>query len=144
MDRSTPFCLSPIAPPGVFRNDSLMWCVRWHKLPGTKLSSRKFDQNTSLARKAAERGPVFITDRGQATHVLLTIEAYREITEKRESILDMLAMPSAAEIEFELRAWGPSLPSSTALEQIESWFPARTGRAGELSGRAHSTPLFPL
>jgi hypothetical protein len=70
-------------------------------LPITKLSSRKFDQNPSLARKAAETGPVFTTDRGRPTHVLLTIEEYLKITQKQENILDMLAMPGVAEIEFE-------------------------------------------
>lgn len=69
-------------------------------MPITKLSSRKFDQDPSLAKKAAEGGPVFITDRGGPTHVLLTIEEYRKIT-KQENILDMLAMQGVAEIEFE-------------------------------------------
>jgi prevent-host-death family protein len=67
----------------------------------TKLSSRKFDLDTNLAKKAAECGPVFITNRGRPTHVLLTFEEYRKMTEKRENILEMLAMPSAAKIEFE-------------------------------------------
>ena len=67
----------------------------------TTLSSREFNQDTSRAKKAAERGPVIITDRGRPAHVLLTIEEYRKITGKRENILDLLAMPEAAEIEFE-------------------------------------------
>jgi prevent-host-death family protein len=67
----------------------------------TTLSSREFNQDASKAKKAAERGPVFITDRGRPAHVLLTIEEYRKITNKRESIVDLLAMPGADEIEFE-------------------------------------------
>jgi prevent-host-death family protein len=67
----------------------------------TTLSSREFNQDTSRAKKAAERGPVIITDRGRPAHVLLTIEEYRKITGKRENILDLMAMPAAAEIEFE-------------------------------------------
>jgi prevent-host-death family protein len=67
----------------------------------TTLSSREFNQDTSRAKKAAERGPVIITDRGRPAHVLLTIEEYRKITGKRENMLDLLAMPAAAEIEFE-------------------------------------------
>jgi prevent-host-death family protein len=67
----------------------------------TTLSSREFNQDTSRAKKAAERGPVIITDRGRPAHVLLTIEEYRKITDKRENILDLLAMPGAAVIEFE-------------------------------------------
>jgi len=67
----------------------------------TTLSSREFNQDTSRAKKAAERGPVIITDRGRPAHVLLTIEEYRKITGKGENILDLLAMPAAAEIAFE-------------------------------------------
>jgi prevent-host-death family protein len=59
----------------------------------TTLSSREFNQDTSKAKKAARMGPVFITDRGRPAHVLLSIREYRKITKKRESILDMLAMP---------------------------------------------------
>lgn len=41
-----------------------------------QMSSRQFNQDTSGAKKAAERGPVYITDRGRPAHVLLTYEAY--------------------------------------------------------------------
>lgn len=67
----------------------------------TTLSSREFNQDTSRAKRAARQGPVFITDRGRPAHVLLTIEQYQEIKGKRENIADLLAMPEAAEIEFE-------------------------------------------
>lgn len=67
----------------------------------TTLSSREFNQDTSRAKKAAKNGPVFITDRGRPAHVLLSIQEYQKIKGKRVSIVDMLAMPEAAEIEFE-------------------------------------------
>ena len=67
----------------------------------TKLSSREFNQDTSRAKRAAKRGPVFITDRGRPSHVLLTAEEYQRITGGQKSIADLLAMPEAAEIEFE-------------------------------------------
>lgn len=67
----------------------------------TTLSSREFNQDTSRAKKAAKRGPVFITDRGRPAHVLLTIADYQKITGKHETILDLLAMPGVAEVEFE-------------------------------------------
>jgi prevent-host-death family protein len=67
----------------------------------TTLSSREFNQDASRAKKAAEQGPVFITDRGRPAHVLLTIEEYRKILDKQENIMDLLAMPDAAKIEFE-------------------------------------------
>jgi prevent-host-death family protein len=67
----------------------------------TKLSSREFNQDTSKAKRAAKRGPVFITDRGRPSHVLLTAEEYKRITGSQKNIVDLLAMPEAAEIEFE-------------------------------------------
>jgi prevent-host-death family protein len=67
----------------------------------TTLSSREFNQDTGRAKKAAKRGPVFITDRGRPAHVLLTIEEYEKISAKKESIVKLLAMPNAGEVEFE-------------------------------------------
>jgi prevent-host-death family protein len=67
----------------------------------TTLSSREFNQDTSRAKKAARKGPVFITDRGRPAHVLLSIEEYRRIANKGGNILDMLAMPGVADIDFE-------------------------------------------
>lgn len=67
----------------------------------TTFSSREFNQNTSRAKKATRKGPVVITDRGKPAHVLLSIREYQKITKKRDSILDALAMPGVADIEFE-------------------------------------------
>ena len=67
----------------------------------TTLSSREFSQDTTRAQQAAKQGPVFITDHGQHAHVLLTIEDYRKLTGKQESIVDMLSYPGAGEIDFD-------------------------------------------
>jgi prevent-host-death family protein len=67
----------------------------------TTLSSREFNQDTSRAKKAARKGPVFITDRGRPAHVLLSIEEYRKLNGARENILDLVAMPGVADIEFD-------------------------------------------
>lgn len=67
----------------------------------TTLSSREFSQDTSRAKKAASKGPVFITDRGKPTHVLLSIDEYRRITGGPRKIADALAMPGVADIEFD-------------------------------------------
>jgi prevent-host-death family protein len=67
----------------------------------TTVSSREFNQDASGAKRAASKGPVVITDRGRPAHVLLTFEAYRKLTEKAASIADLLAMPGAADVEFE-------------------------------------------
>ena len=66
----------------------------------TTISSREFNQDASGAKRAALEGPVFITDRGRPAHVLLSIEAYQRLTGRQESILDLLADPEAAYVDF--------------------------------------------
>lgn len=68
----------------------------------TTLSSREFNQDTGRAKKAAQDGPVFITDRGKPAHVLLSIEEYRRLTGGRASIADLLGMPDAEEDDLEI------------------------------------------
>lgn len=66
----------------------------------TTMSSREFNQDASRAKRAAKSGPVFITDRGQPQHVLLSIEEYRRLIGGRR-ITDVLAMPGAGAIAFD-------------------------------------------
>ena len=68
----------------------------------TTLSSRQFNQDASKAKKAAQFGPVFITDRGRPAHVLLSFDEYKKITSTPIKIADLLALPDAAEIELVL------------------------------------------
>lgn len=65
------------------------------------MTSRQFNQDTSGAKKAARRGPVFITDRGCPKHVLLSIEDYRRLAGVSGSIIEMLASPGAEDVEFD-------------------------------------------
>lgn len=65
-------------------------------------SSREFNQDVSKIKKAATQGPVFITDRGHPAHVLLSIEDYLKLTQTKETIVDLLAMPDSADIDFEI------------------------------------------
>ena len=67
----------------------------------TTFSSREFNQAVTRAKKAARQGPVFITDRGRPAHVLLTIEEYQRITGGQTTLVELLAMPGDADIEFE-------------------------------------------
>lgn len=67
----------------------------------TTISSRDFNQDRGAAKKAAERGPVIITDRGKPSHVLLSFDDYSRLKQTRPvSIGDLLAMPQAAGVEF--------------------------------------------
>lgn len=67
----------------------------------TTMTSREFNQDASRAKRAAEAGPVFITDRGRPAHVLLTADAYQTLAGKSTSLAEALAMPGGAEIEFD-------------------------------------------
>ncbi|HZZ36737.1 MAG TPA: type II toxin-antitoxin system Phd/YefM family antitoxin [Caulobacteraceae bacterium] len=67
----------------------------------TTLSSREFNQDASRAKKAAQKGPVFITDRGRPAHVLLTIEDYERLTESSLSLARALAQPGDSDFDFE-------------------------------------------
>jgi prevent-host-death family protein len=68
----------------------------------TTLTSREFNQDTSRAKKAARRGPVFITDRGRPAHVLLTIEEYQRLTGGNMSLVEALAQ-TGKRADFEFR-----------------------------------------
>lgn len=66
-------------------------------------TSREFNQDTARAKRAAAEGPVFITDRGEPSHVLLSIEEYRRLAGRGgQSIADLLWMPGAEDIELEI------------------------------------------
>jgi PHD/YefM family antitoxin component YafN of YafNO toxin-antitoxin module len=75
----------------------------------TTLSSRQFNQDASGAKKAAHQGPVFITDRGRPTHVLLTIEDYQNLTDHPSNIVDLLTMPGVEDLDFQPPRVGGSL-----------------------------------
>lgn len=75
-------------------------------MPITKFSSREFNQDTSRAKKAAENGPVFITDRGRPAHVLLSIKEYQRLTSGKANIIDLLGMPGIENIPFEPSSLG--------------------------------------
>lgn len=67
----------------------------------TTLSSRELNQDVTRAKRAAKRGPVFITDRGKPAHVLLSFEDYQKLTKQRRNIADSLFMPESVDIEFD-------------------------------------------
>ncbi|MFB0488222.1 prevent-host-death family protein [Methylobacterium sp. OAE515] len=63
----------------------------------TTLTSSAFDQDTERAKKAAAGGPVFITDRGQPTHVLLSFAEYRRLTGQEPDFVETLGWPEGVE-----------------------------------------------
>ena len=67
----------------------------------TTLSSREFNQDTGRAKRATKRGPVFITDRGKPSHVLLAFDDYVRLA-GGPNIVELLTMPTNDEIELEV------------------------------------------
>jgi prevent-host-death family protein len=67
-------------------------------IPVATMSAQEFNRDVSVAKRAAAEGPVVITDRDKPAFVLLSIEEYERITDKR-TIVDWLQLD--ADIEFE-------------------------------------------
>lgn len=63
------------------------------------ITAREFNQDVSLAKRFASAEPVYITDRGTPTHVLMSISAYVRLTGQTETIVDLLAMPDPLDID---------------------------------------------
>ncbi len=75
------------------------------------ITAREFNRDVSAAKRAADNGPVTITDRGTPAYVLLTAEAYAELTDTR-SIVDWLRCDD--DIVFEPARLG-TLPRAAEL-----------------------------
>ena len=67
----------------------------------TTISSREFNRDAGGAKRAAEKGPVIITDRGRPSHVLLSFEDYRKLTGAGRSLLDIVAQDEEDDVDFD-------------------------------------------
>lgn len=70
-------------------------------MAASTFSSREFNQDTSRAKHAARKGPVFITDRGRPAHVLITFEEYQRLIGGMRSLADALAQPGGEGVTFD-------------------------------------------
>jgi prevent-host-death family protein len=68
------------------------------------VSSRLFNQDVSQAKRLANEEPVFVTDRGRPTHVLLSIDAFRQLAGQNKTLVDQLAMDDPVTAEPDWRA----------------------------------------
>ncbi len=78
------------------------------------MSSREFNQGTGAAKVAALDGPVYVTDRGKPSHVLLSYEQYRQLITNNQSLADVLCnTPGAGDIDLDLPDRGsPARPAA--------------------------------
>ena len=58
-----------------------------------RVTSRELNQDVSRAKRFALVEPVFVTDRGRPTHVLISIDAWRQLSGERENMAQLLAAP---------------------------------------------------
>jgi prevent-host-death family protein len=70
-------------------------------MPSTTVSSEEFEQSPGRVEEASRSGPVFITERGQPSFVLLSIEEYRRLTTPAVSLAEALADPKAPDVDFD-------------------------------------------
>lgn len=64
------------------------------------LTTRELNHDVSSAKKAAQDGPVIITNRGKPSHVLMTYDDFKRLSGKRRSLIEALSMPGLSEIDF--------------------------------------------
>lgn len=67
----------------------------------TTVTSRSFNQDVSSAKRAADKGPVVITDRGSPAYVLLRHDAYRRLVAGGRNICQLLDLPGTEKIDFD-------------------------------------------
>jgi PHD/YefM family antitoxin component YafN of YafNO toxin-antitoxin module len=75
----------------------------------TTFSSREVNQDLGRAKRAAEHGPVVITDRGKPAYVLLRHDAYRKLIGKATTLREALAQPDVEDFEFDPPRLGQEL-----------------------------------
>ena len=69
---------------------------------GSTITSREFNHDTGRAKKAARSGPVYVTDRGEPSFVLLSYDHYRELIGGSSLLIETLCRtPGAGEIDFD-------------------------------------------
>ncbi len=80
------------------------------------MTGRAFNQDTGAAKRAAKEGPVFITDRGKPTLVLMSVEEYQRLTAQQPDILQLFGMPPGEYVEdFEPGRMGDSRATEVDL-----------------------------
>ena len=67
----------------------------------TTITSREFNQDAGGAKKATEKGPVVITDRGRPAHVLLRFDDYQKLLSAGPSLLEVLAQKEDGDFDFD-------------------------------------------
>ena len=66
-----------------------------------QISSRQFNQNVGQVQRAAQNEPVFITNRGIPTYVLLTKADYDRLIQSQPNLAELLACNDDVDLPIE-------------------------------------------
>jgi prevent-host-death family protein len=87
--------------------------------PVATFSSREFAHDLAGVKRAAQEGPVFITDRGRPTYALMKIEDFQRLANAgpaHRSLLDVMdGLPGTLGVEFE----PPRLDSAIEVPNLD-------------------------
>lgn len=67
----------------------------------TLMTSREFNHDVGKAKRAAEDGPVIITDRGRPAYVLLKHDDYQRLRQGGPTMFDLLRDHQAGDFDFD-------------------------------------------
>jgi len=70
-------------------------------MPSITVTSEEFERNPGEVELASHSGPVFITESGKPSYVLLSMEEYRRLAHKGGSLAEALADPGGSDVDFE-------------------------------------------
>lgn len=79
------------------------------------ITSREFNKDVSAAERAAEAGPVTITDHGRPAYVLLTAEEYDRLTGTAELVGGRFRMADGEQIDLPI----PGRKNDSSLRATE-------------------------
>jgi hypothetical protein len=65
------------------------------------LTSNEFDKDVGRAKRAANEGPVIITNRRRPAYVLMRHETFQRLAGRGPSIRALLAHPESEDVAFE-------------------------------------------
>jgi len=83
----------------------------------TTMSSRSFHQDLAAAKRAASKGPVVVTDRGEPAFVLMTHAEFRRLSGLQgRSLADLLHQEEGADLDFEPARLGGQLYRPTDFD----------------------------
>ena len=79
------------------------------------LTSREFNQDVARAKRAANEGPVIITDRGRPAWVLMRHDTHQRLAGRGAGTRSLLAHPESEDIVFEPPRLGDDRVQRVAL-----------------------------